>query len=109
MAMSRFVFTFCFVATLVLGCDKPPPSSTTVSSGEQPKPEPEQPPPEQPPTCNDQPCEAPRRCISYYGIAGPSGPQFHACEIPCEPEQEGGCPDGMRCVTIADGPGNVCQ
>ena len=113
--MSRFAFTLCFVAALALGCDKPPPSSTPASSGEQPEPPPEQPPPEQPPpeqpsTCNDQPCESPRRCISYYGIAGPSGPLFHACEIPCEPElANGGCPEGMRCATIADGPGNVCQ
>jgi hypothetical protein len=115
--MLRFVFTLGFAAALALGlgCRPSSPSGTAVSGGEQPEPEPE-PEPEQPPpveeasTCNGEPCESPRRCISYYGIAGPSGPLFHACEIPCELEVDnGGCPDGMRCVTIADGPGNVCQ
>lgn len=107
--MSRLCGLWCAGAlTLALGCRAP---AVSDSGGEQPEPEPE---PaltvEQPPTCEGQPCEAPRQCISYYGIAGPSGPMFHACEIRCEREvDDGGCPDGMRCVTIADGPGDVCQ
>lgn len=107
-----------FASVLALGCR--PPASAPASGG-QPPPEhgngqqpPEQPPEQpiavEPPLCEGQPCESPRQCISYYGIAGPAGPLFRACEIPCSPELEnGGCPDGMRCVTIADGPGDVCQ
>jgi hypothetical protein len=46
-------------------------------------------------------------CVSYYGIAGARGPQFKSCEIRCE--RGGGCPDGLQCITIADGPGQVCR
>lgn len=109
--MPRFR-SLCLCATLVLACGcRPPPDS----GGQQPEPAPAEPTPveptpSEPSTCNGQTCESPRRCISYYGIAGPSGPMFHACEIPCDHGIEnGGCPDGMRCVTIADGPGEVCQ
>lgn len=91
---------------LGLGCR---PSTPTQSGGEQPEPAPE-PQTIEPPMCDGQACELPRQCVSYYGIAGPSGPLFHACEIPCDRAHEGGgCPEGMRCVTIADGPGDVCQ
>lgn len=92
---------------LALGCRHPPASSE--SSGD-PTPRPEPPLTLPPPTCNGKPCEPPRQCISYFGIAGPSGPTFYACEIPCEPGlTNGGCPEDMRCVTIADGPGDVCR
>lgn len=50
-------------------------------------------------------CEAGTTCLSYYGIAGASGPLFKTCEIPCN----GQCPAGQSCVTIADGPGQVCR
>lgn len=101
------------VVVMAVGCRRPP-APTETDGGEQPSPvEPTpspEPEPEPPPTCDGQPCEPPRECISYFGIAGPSGPMFHACEIRCEPEiDNGGCPQGMRCATIADGPGNVCQ
>ena len=46
-------------------------------------------------------------CVHYYGIAGPSGPDFATCEYPCGNGQA--CPPGQHCVTIADGPGQVCQ
>lgn len=47
-------------------------------------------------------------CAKYYGIAGPSGPEFSSCEIGCaEPDQT--CPEGTACTTIADGPGAVCR
>ncbi len=46
-------------------------------------------------------------CAKYYGIAGPSGPEFSSCEIACDTGQT--CPDGTTCVTIADGPGAVCR
>lgn len=46
-------------------------------------------------------------CARYYGIAGPSGPEFSSCEVACDTGQE--CPAGTACVTIADGPGAVCR
>lgn len=46
-------------------------------------------------------------CVSYYGIAGPRGPQFKSCEIKCQAQTD--CPSGLKCVTIADGPGQVCR
>lgn len=53
-------------------------------------------------------CATGLSCESYYGIAGASGPQFQTCEIPCS--QPGAlCPLGQACVTVADGPGQVCQ
>jgi len=51
-------------------------------------------------------CVAPATCVSYYGIAGPSGPQFKSCEIKCDGTA---CPNGLTCTTIADGPGSVCR
>ena len=102
-----------FAAVLALGC-RPPAATETGGEaggevGEQPEPAPETRPVE-PPMCNGQACDSPRQCVSYYGIAGPSGPLFHACEIPCDrTHEDGGCPEGMRCVTISDGPGDVCQ
>ncbi len=47
-------------------------------------------------------------CVTYYGIAGPSGPAFKSCEITCV-NGKGPCPPGTACTTIADGPGSVCR
>jgi eight-cysteine-cluster-containing protein len=58
--------------------------------------------------CDDGKCAEGLSCVSYYGIAGPSGPKFTSCEIPC-PLPESTCPDGQTCITIADGPGRVCR
>jgi eight-cysteine-cluster-containing protein len=60
------------------------------------------------PACGNKTCAAGEQCIEYYGIAGPSGPRFQECGIPCKPGK-GGCPEGMECTTIADGPGPVCR
>lgn len=46
-------------------------------------------------------------CVSYYGIAGPRGPEFKSCEIRCN--EKTSCPSGLTCRTIADGPGSVCR
>ncbi len=53
-------------------------------------------------------CEGGTRCVKYYGIAGPSGPEFASCEVAC-PSGKGPCPSGTACITIADGPGAVCR
>ena len=62
------------------------------------------------PACGDKTCATGEQCISYYGIAGPRGPKFQECGIPCSKgEPNDGCPEGKRCQTIADGPGPVCR
>lgn len=58
-------------------------------------------------SCSDMDCDDGLDCIEYYGIAGPSGPAFTSCEIPCSDNDS--CPAGQSCVTIADGPGQVCR
>ncbi len=56
----------------------------------------------------DGTCAPGASCARYYGIAGPSGPEFSSCEIACA-DDKAACPDGSSCVTIADGPGPVCR
>jgi hypothetical protein len=58
--------------------------------------------------CADDACPAGLTALSYAGIAGPSGPSFCSCEIPCT-EDAGVCPSTTTCVYIADGPGQVCS
>jgi hypothetical protein len=53
-------------------------------------------------------CQPGAACVKYYGIAGPSGPEFKSCEIQCS-DPKGTCPGGTKCVTVADGPGQVCR
>ena len=53
-------------------------------------------------------CDTGLSCLSYYGVAGASGPEFRTCEIPCSASASQ-CPGGQACVTVADGPGQVCQ
>ncbi len=47
-------------------------------------------------------------CVTFYGIAGAAGPKFQTCEQRCG-KGRGLCPSGSKCVTIADGPGQVCR
>ncbi|MCA9695139.1 MAG: hypothetical protein KC636_36505, partial [Myxococcales bacterium] len=69
-----------------------------------------QPAPEDSTQCGDRRCAPPERCVAYYGIAGPSGPELRECVIPCSRGAANhGCPTGTKCVTIADGPGDVCR
>ena len=59
-------------------------------------------------TCGDKDaCAQGLTCVAYYGIAGARGPQFKSCEIKCQGDAN--CPAGHKCVTIADGPGQVCR
>ncbi|MCX4246077.1 hypothetical protein [Paraliomyxa miuraensis] len=60
-------------------------------------------------SCEFMRCAAPYRCLEYYGIAGPRGPKFASCEIQCGGPKNTACPEGQQCVTIADGPGQVCR
>src|SRR5262245_59762291 len=57
--------------------------------------------------CSDMDCDDGLDCIEYYGVGGAQGPTFTSCEIPCSDSD--GCPDGQSCITIADGPGQVCR
>lgn len=59
-------------------------------------------------TCATVLCEPPTVCLEYYGVAGPAGPKFVSCEVPCG-EGRDECPEGQQCITIADGPGQVCR
>jgi hypothetical protein len=43
--------------------------------------------------------------MKYYGFAGPKGGELSSCEVRCD----AGCPTGQSCVTISDGPGQVCR
>lgn|SRR5690554_3558441 len=107
-AMTRLVpLSLAVVFCLATGCHRSPEPPPANAGGQQTA---EQPAELQPPLCEGEPCPAPKQCLSYLGIAGPSGPTFHACELPCEGGADNdGCPDAMRCVTIADGPGDVCR
>ena len=53
-------------------------------------------------------CQPGASCVKYFGIAGPSGPEFSSCEITCA-DAKSTCPGGTKCVTVADGPGQVCR
>ena len=57
--------------------------------------------------CLDGRCARGLTCIEYYGIGGPAAGLFTSCEIPCGPAGE--CPRGQSCITIYDGPGQVCR
>lgn len=59
--------------------------------------------------CRDGECPEPLTCVTYYGVAGPQGPEFSSCEIPCPSGKDDVCPENQTCVVIADGPGQVCR
>jgi eight-cysteine-cluster-containing protein len=60
-------------------------------------------------SCKDAACAPGLQCVKYYGVAGPTGPQFATCEVPCPDGSDAACPKGQKCTTIADGPGKVCR
>jgi hypothetical protein len=57
--------------------------------------------------CVDEVCPDGLTAVKFFGIAGASGPEFCSCSIPCA-DDPAVCPGGTSCVTIADGPGEVC-
>ncbi|HSK05795.1 MAG TPA: hypothetical protein VK932_31315 [Kofleriaceae bacterium] len=95
----------------------PPPGGggSTVEPGPGPGPDPDRGSAAEPPRDGPklgQPCGSAGlcgegACVTYYGIAGPRGGEFTSCEIKCD--AQGGCPKGLQCITIADGPGTVCR
>jgi hypothetical protein len=58
--------------------------------------------------CDKGNCGQGLMCVEFYGVAGPAGPKLSSCEIPCD-KPGAQCPHGQKCVTIADGPGQVCR
>lgn len=58
--------------------------------------------------CDNGACGQGLMCVEFYGVAGPAGPKLSSCEIPCD-KTGSQCPHGQKCVTIADGPGQVCR
>ena len=102
---------------MVAACSSssPPPPQPTPAG---PPPPQESPSPTTPPANTTAPgvgqpcgpkdlCGDGAECVSYYGIAGPRGPQFKSCEIRCGADKP--CPSGLACKTVADGPGQVCR
>lgn len=100
----------------------PDPATPPPAAPESPAPPPPQEPPEPsaptqtpgtPATAKiGEPCGVDGRCaegtcVSYFGIAGARGPELKSCEIKCDDKTP--CPTGRNCVTIADGPGQVCR
>jgi hypothetical protein len=57
--------------------------------------------------CAEGRCAPGLACVEYYGIAGPRGGKFTSCEIRCG--AGGKCSGGQQCITVADGPGQVCR
>lgn len=46
-------------------------------------------------------------CMSYYGIGGNP---LKSCEIPCDPKAaKTGCPEGLHCAYVGDGPSPTCR
>jgi hypothetical protein len=97
----------------LLACKNPP----AVPVEPEPAPEPAPAPAPEPAPAQGQPCGEGKTCaaepaglvcVEYFGIAGPQGPKFSSCEIPCAAPGST-CPEGQRCATIADGPGAVCR
>lgn len=58
--------------------------------------------------CDNGTCPTGLTPVKYFGVAGPSGPEFCSCTIPCANDPKI-CPEKTTCVTIADGPGRVCS
>jgi len=110
--MHRISISFAFVVAALTACGSKAPASETPPTP--PAPSCERSSPETPALdlsklgqpCSDK-CVAPATCEQYSGIAGPKGPQFTSCELRCGDAKT--CPDGTRCVTVADGPGEVCR
>ena len=115
LATLRLLWCAALLAACSANSTSPAPSQTPPAANGMP---PQQPAPAPGPaapapgpkiseTCGDGDRCGEGECVTYYGFAGPRGPQFKSCEIRCT----GGtaCPDGRTCMTIADGPGQVCR
>lgn len=122
--MRKLTCLLALALTFAVGaCPSSTPTTTTTSSAtETPPPTPTPPtatPPDAVPMASptgpgrgencapDDTCAAGLECVKYYGIAGARGPQFKTCETKCDGGKA--CPDGTKCITIADGPGQVCR
>jgi hypothetical protein len=82
-----------------------PPDEAQPSAAEASEPAKEEAPAPAEAACGDKTCVPPEQCIRYYGIAGPSIP-LYTCGQPCG--EQGECPSGLSCATIADGP-RLCR
>lgn len=61
--------------------------------------------------CADEgePCKAGLTPITYHGLVSENGPEHCSCSLPCTDDDPlAPCPEGSECMTIADGPGQVC-
>ncbi|MBC8069287.1 MAG: hypothetical protein IAG13_13205 [Deltaproteobacteria bacterium] len=107
MLRSLALFALVFVAACRPEPTHPTPAPTPTPVDSADGGEPQAPPNAE--TCGEAgTCTDGKQCIEYFGIAGPRGPKFYACEIPCA-DAKNTCPIGQECITIADGPGQVCR
>jgi hypothetical protein len=108
--MLRLVCLFAVTLLACSGGSKPPPTDPTGGGGGTATPvEPMIDTAALGANCDDTgACQSGVSCLKYFGIAGPSGPEFSSCEIPCTGKGDA-CPEGTKCMTIADGPGEVCR
>jgi hypothetical protein len=116
---TRAILTFALMLALMfatLACaggqpaapSQPPadePPATDVEPSEPPELTNEQVPVPAEAACGGKACTPPEQCIRYAGVAGPSIP-LYTCGVPCG--EQGECPTGMSCATIADGP-RLCR
>ena len=106
--MSGFMLTkILAAAALVLAAcaadpePQPEPADDTASLSETPAPDIGE-------ACGENDaCALGLSCITYYGVAGSSGPATKTCEIKCKGDSD--CPADYTCMTLADGPGRVCR
>lgn len=94
-----------FALLIACACAGGQPTTTSQPPATEPAPSPAPPPAPPEPECGGKTCTPPEQCIRYYGIAGPSLPLF-TCGQPCT--EQGECPAGLSCATIADGP-RLCR
>ena len=116
--MLRMVVAVVLALGLLACSGAPAPQPEPAPTPTEPAPTPTEPTPTEPAPaddlaaqgepCADKSCAEGLECVRYYGIAGPSGPEFTSCEIRCA-DDGAACPEGQRCTTIADGPGQVCR
>jgi hypothetical protein len=107
--MLRVSIALAFLLAACSGSQAPSPSPTpTDPPPDEPAPTVEPPGSAQGEPCPDDRCADGLECVHYYGIAGANGPEFTSCEIRCAADASV-CPDGQSCITVADGPGQVCR
>lgn len=117
--MRSVAFAFVALASACAGKQAATEPTPTVSSdpgaasdGSPTRPEPPRPDPAsgEGEACGSTTCQPPERCIEFPTMGADGAALGHECGITCDPAKDSAdCPEGRRCIFIADGPGNVCS